>query len=727
MKTNLKSGNAVVRLLLCHGEKIGMVGIVVCAAMLAWSGLRVNRLEDSQTPNQLSSKSARAEDKVDGFTYRDYPDKEKLIAKELSADEAQIKVISLVHFPHPKTLFNGPVLDPIALRRDPFLFTAEDVEAHGDFGMWATANRDDIAIRYKKLEQMREQERLDREEEIARERTQRDGSNPRDFGGVPEYGASQGPRERAGNRGAPKGPVVIRPRTGARLQGYEEISARSWITVLAQVPIQQQHQQYEDTLKLARGYRQNADIPSYKGYVVERAEVTDEGQGPWQKLDPVAASTIESEIETYPVNVPDVIDPRVNHPILTHPLPPLILREWDKRVSHSLMPLASELDPEEKMALQENEQDEEDPAGKEATEEDIFGDGERGYRDTDRDGRRGSGRFAGPPGASGAGLGEYGAGPGGMGMGMGMMGPEAYGDEAYGGTGGYGGGMMMGMMPGGYGGGSGSMGRGRGVTLDTYTWDEETSHLLLRFFDHSEGVLPGHRYRYRVRLVLLDVNHDVAEKYLDATVTERRGPKGSRYRYTEWSKPSGIASVPHPARVHLMSAKPAKETNFTVESKLELLVKALNNEFAAEVSKADFFIRGSVINLREKPTLIKAAEYDPEEDSTEFDLRTGITLLDFLGGEKLHSKNKDLFAPTRALLMDAAGKLFVQSELEDAETVGDYEEALEKQSDPRRQRYGSGGYGSGGYGAEEGFGGPGGYGGGASEYGGGPGGFGEGR
>ena len=283
------------------------------------------------------------------------------------------------------------------------------------------------------------------------------------------------------------------------------------------------------------------------------------------------------------------------------------------------------------------------------------------------------------------------------GYGMGGDGGEGMGG-GYGGFGGYGGG---------YGGGVASLGRGSGVTLDTFRWDRETSHVLLRFFDDSKDVVPGHRYRYRVRLALKDVNRGVNEKYLDPTVNERRGANDKGFRYTQWSKPSGIATVPHPARVHLISAKPAKKSNFAAEGELELLVKALNSQFAAEIFKADFFTRGSVINLRDKASVIVSGEFDPEEDPDEFEFRTGITLVDFQGGHRLHNKNRDLVAPTRALLMDAAGKLFIQSELEDAEGVAEYQEALEQETDSRLRNRG----GPGGYGGEGEFGGGGGFGG----------------
>ena len=146
-----------------------------------------------------------------------------------------------------------------------------------------------------------------------------------------------------------------------------------------------------------------------------------------------------------------------------------------------------------------------------------------------------------------------------------------------------------------------------------------------------------------------------------------------------------------------MSAKLAKEGNFADEAELELLVKALDSEFAAEIAMSKEFIRGSVINLHDSVKVIWSNDFDKEEDSDKFSMRTGITLLDFQGGEKLSRKNRDLFSPARALLMDPAGKLFVQSELDDEEGVAEYQSALEQ--DPKDQR--GGGYNSRGFGGGE--------------------------
>ena len=75
-------------------------------------------------------------------------------------------------------------------------------------------------------------------------------------------------------------------------------------------------------------------------------------------------------------------------------------------------------------------------------------------------------------------------------------------------------GRGMGMGPGMGGGGMAA------TELPPYVWDRATKTLLFRFFDDT--VEPGRRYRYRVQLVVKDVNVDQPAKYLDPKVSTRQ-------------------------------------------------------------------------------------------------------------------------------------------------------------------------------------------------------------
>jgi hypothetical protein len=210
---------------------------------------------------------------------------------------------------------------------------------------------------------------------------------------------------------------------------------------------------------------------------------------------------------------------------------------------------------------------------------------------------------------------------------------------------------------------------------------------LFRYFDYK--VQLGHRYRYRVRLALADVNHGVSEMYLDKTVSERRSKiKKESFKtfiLTDWSEPSPVASVPLPARVYLASAETANESNYNDEPEVNILVKVFNSELPAELALEDSFLRGSVLNFEDKASVIWAdsADQGTEELNEKFAFRTGITVVDFRGGKRLSSKNRDLTVPARVVLMDPAGRLFLQNELDDSEPVTEYQDVIEGGQDSR--------------------------------------------
>jgi hypothetical protein len=231
----------------------------------------------------------------------------------------------------------------------------------------------------------------------------------------------------------------------------------------------------------------------------------------------------------------------------------------------------------------------------------------------------------------------------------------------------------------------------------------KTKYYLFRYFDSS--VEPGHRYRYRVRLALADVNSDsperrVAERYLDKTVTDRKaqGPKDNRgrpkpYRFTDWSEPSPVAAVPQPGLIYMAKVNPAIAANPNSEPEALVLIKTLDADNVAEVGLAAEFLRGSVMNvIKEKAQIIWSATFnqniDEDEEprpSPEFDFITGLTLLDFTGGEPLGG-NRGLPAPARALVMDSTGRMKVEEELDDLMPVREYNAIIETMNEARRAR-----------------------------------------
>lgn len=684
MKTNLKSGNALVRFLLAHGEKIGIAGMLACAGMLVWSSIGRDSLGPEKQPDKLVSQASNALQKVNAFTWDRLPEEEKKIARPISLDA--MKAVKPGDYPRYDLRWNRPIVASAGLRTDPLLLAAEDLEVSSDSGLWAVGDRE-TADR-KRFEMIKKSKRAEQERRQELDRKSKNDDRKGNNRGNALYGGGMGGLYGGrSNRNSPKRKaksdklIVLQSRAGVKLTGVEDVQEVSWVTVLARVPIRQQYQLYDDAFRNARGYVEQRDVPDYIGYVVERAEVTDAGPGDWKKIAGVVRQRLEAKLKSWPATSQEVIDSKYSHPILTHPLPPLLLREWDEKVTHSKMPLPSS----ERGQMFEEEEPEDQPEGKPGENTDIFADATTDKRLGTFQGERGGEVYRGqgrlPAGFGGG----YGGGPdggpdGGYGGGYGGMGGPGYGGGGYGGL--------------------GRNGEGIGqVSLGAFAYDGQVSHILLRYFDHN--VVPGRRYRYRFQLVFANPNYKVREKYLDKSVVERckkwcEEGKNPKYRRAEWSEPSPVVGVPMPGRVYVAGAKEAKENNFSDEPSAKLLIRDLNREHAAEIAMDDWFSRGSVINVRGKAKVIWVDRFEAE-DEVEFDFRTGTTLLDFSGGQKLSRKNSELTAPSRALLMDPAGRLTIHTELEDSEEVSEYELTLESASDSRNMQGGYGGGYGGGY------------------------------
>ncbi|QDS97996.1 hypothetical protein [Adhaeretor mobilis] len=698
MGKQLKSGNAIVRLLLKHGEKIAMLGIVACAGMLIWSSMGRERLDENNYPDRLETNVRNADQHVTNMKWEDFDPEEKKVADAVpvKGSGAVLTAVPEGAFKPWEMSWDQPVMAAVGYRMDPPLLAPIDLEVNAGSGLWASADEDEIRRRqiaaYNKAQE--EIKRREREREAAQEDSERGrGGRGGEYGGGEfgggEYGGGVGQRASTD----PDGAIVVRPRGAAGAQGIADITReKSWATVLARVPYETQMQLYRDALESARGYVAKDDVPQYYGYYVQRAELTHGKQSEWQTIAKVSDKYIIDIEQTWPRQAiqQDVIDKRYSHPLLTHPLPPMAVRSWGEDVTHSELPLPSLENP-----LLDEEEVEEEPAEDEGEVElDDFGN--RIVKTPNRRSR---------PSARGYGGGEYGGGEyGGGGYGGGEYGGGEYGGGEFGG-GGYGGGEYGGGEYGGAGyGGGASMPAERPQELPPFVWDMKTSELLFRFFDST--VEPGKRYRYRVKFALKDVNDERPVKYLDPTVTERRKTGSKKYRFTEWSEPSPVVSVPLPGLIFVAGGQEANENNFNDEPEAKLVVKTLNSRHAAEIAISQWFTRGSVINVFEKAEIIWAARFELEEGEKEpnFPFYTGMTLVDFHGGEAFSSKNKDLTEPTQVLFMDAAGRLIRQRELDDLEPVEEFTEIIESAVDSKaggNRGFGGGEYGGGEFGGGE--------------------------
>jgi len=668
MKAKLKGANGFVRFLLQHGEKVGIVAILAVAGMLIWSSLGRPVVDTTRQPPALTQEANAAKTSVENMSWESFPPEDKTDFGSFNArsDERVSKPVEPGNYPILPEKINPDVIPPVMLRQDPVLVAVTDLEVRPGAGLWMSSDPD--AIRENMQAAMEEAERLAQEAADEAERMADEaegegrgrGRGPGGPGGFGEGGRGGMMGEMTGMK-TKDGVLVIPPIQGAQMQGFEEITEQSWVTVLAKVPIKQQFQMYEDALATARGFNVTADQPQYIGYEIERAEVTEEGAGKFTLLKRVLPKTVIERMQTWPIQTPDLINPKYNHPLLTFPLPPMIMREWGDEITHTDLPIPT---PEELMAGPEMENPETPKPAEADDPNDPFGSAARRNTQPGMMGRGGEmGMYGGRGGEMGRGPGGYGGGrgmEGGRGMGMGM-----------GGRGEGGRGMGMGMG-------------GAGVTeLAEYAWDGVTKTLLFRFFDDT--VEPGHRYRYRVRLVLKDVNVDQPAKYLDPTVSARQAKQNLRYRMTDWSEPSPTAVVPRPGLTYVAQTKDLAAP----EPEARLIIKSVDSANAAEIAMDNWYPRGSVLNFVQKAKIIWSTMYkiDPEEpqDSPNFNFLTGLMLVDIDGGDQLVSKNRNLTAPARTLMMDSSGRLLMQNELAQGKKIREYDFIMKQDAEAARR------------------------------------------
>ncbi len=697
MKVKLKSANAVTRFLLAHGEKLGMAAVLAVAFLLIWKSLGRARLEPDKQPPRLIASADNATKHYEEMSWEKIKEKDPAEVVDVgafaaTAGDGVMQPVEPKAFPLIGSI-NPRVTDPIGLRTDPDLLAPEKLEVHSGSGLWAWS--DPETIKKKALEAL-EKAQKQANEDAEEARRMEDEQNGRRRGGRGGRGDGyRGEGARGGYGGGMGGlemtadnVAVVRPANAAGGQGFEDIRGVSWVTVLAKVPIKDQVEKYEDSLATVRGYDPQSDLPSYIGYQVQRAEITEEGDAEWVTLPTVLKRTIINAMESRPFEIPELANDKYTHPLLTWPLPSMVLRPWNKNVTHSDLPIPT---PEELMGGMDQDQ----PKAESEEKPD-----EEGLDDFAKQEKRNAAPQAAMQGEYGyAGRGIPGGYGGGFEMGRGV--PGGYGDRG-GIPGGYGGRGGIGMEMGGYG---AMMGRGAGAydNLPDKPWDGKTKYILFRYFDST--VKPGHRYRYRVRLALSDVNKDpIPEKYLDPTVVARKKEdKNKGYRTTDWSEPSPIAAVPQSGLIYVAKVNESKGFN---EPEARLIVKALDARpnVVAEAAVAEDFMRGSVINLlKRKASIMWSTSFQTQNEdgelvqSPEFDLLTGVTLLDFTGGGELN-KSRDLLAPARALVMDATGRMSIERELDQLKAIREYNyyETASRQAARNRQDDERGGRGGGG-------------------------------
>jgi hypothetical protein len=646
MKANLKGQGGAIALLLLHGEKLGMAIVGICALMFVYFSLTQERLPSNYAPENLTGKIRQSQQSISNIPWDDIP--EKHVAAELK-DIADIEVQAE---DYTISAINPPVIPPSALRTDPTLLPAEDVSGRGGSGLLAFIDEEIQKQRQLKRQTEAAQEAQDREKE--RSKPQQEDTNRRRNRGDEPADARQPSRRDAGGGFRPE---------GVALSGDERVELAHWACVVAKVPIKDQLRLYRDVFENARGSEQAGEFPDYRGFLVRRAEV---GTGQPLKWEPVAVydgkgrrvAPVMADIalqitRDWAASPLEVIDPSYTDllQVLLYPLPPLVGRDWGSEVTHPDIPLEAEAIDQSG----ENELADEAAVGKDArgategtADETLFGrpatsDSRKPSVKTST--RRNIGRPV--PSVRRPGLNAHPADDR-----VNLRAERGVGSER---------GASRAVLA-------------RGV-----------DYWLLRFFDFS--VQPGKRYQYQVQLVLADPNQDarVRKDWLDPVVLKRI-EKDGKYRFTEWSKPSATIGIPGAGNVRVAELKVPSDKVFNDEPRLKLLVESFGIDDktgkAMQVSLEKEFRRGWVANLTEDAeVLVDQNRFIEPVDSFKF--RTGITVLDMRGGERL---SRDKLRPGSALLMSAAGELSVRSELNDAEAVERYHAIFDKDTSRRSRK-----------------------------------------
>ncbi|MEX0793514.1 MAG: hypothetical protein WD045_10285 [Pirellulaceae bacterium] len=524
-----------------------------------------------------------------------------------------------------------------------------------------------------------------------------------------------------------------------------KVEGKPFVVVKELIPLKKQLDLYDAEFKDRANYNEGRDYPRYISFKVERSEMRPDGTwADWRGLSTEQAFT--DARTKWAFKPQEVAAPWYLDPILTFPLPPLLLRDAGKWGLHSEVPKyeppdqrlgmgrgMAQLEPEEEMPEEEENQDAvpaNGPTGLPGGLPGIPGmgrgpggmrgmggpggyDTEMGYEDPyssggyGPSGMTGRGRLAAPPntvlrrtgGAAGGSGGGYGADPG------------------YGGGAGYGSEM------------------GGGYTGGTSPYDAERK--LFRFVDAT--VRSNTTYRYRVQLWLEDPNYPqnpqvaptaraLEQDVLSRLAEVRRKdeeinkqhpglaqPWRTYYRTTDFSDASEAVQTPGSSSVLAGRVEAGRRVMQTGVANPRVLmlrdpvatVLGMRWDPAKEVGalvtqELKGLTRGSIIENKGDLWVLNPGTlaFEQKED---YNFRTSMMVLDMRGGEDLPGRlvdaNKErLKTPGEVLVMDAAtGKVSVRNELQDADEFNLFNFAkpeVKKQpkSDAPEDYYGDYGY-----------------------------------
>ncbi len=424
-----------------------------------------------------------------------------------------------------------------------------------------------------------------------------------------------------------------------------------FVAGVAVVPHRELFQSFMDAFQQADGFNPQRDRPTYIGFQLQRADVTGRSVDSLTESDWVNRGSSrfyqQLQLRLWAGAAKEIVSEKYRDPELTTAVPPVLLDNYAAFASHPDVPLGDEVRPQFDPRLQQDQA----PTGPI-----VPGADDEPFANTPPTTMLGSGSMM-----SG---GMYGSGS--------MSGGGMYGSES----------MMGGMS--GYG--------GMGMMLRV---EDQPDYKLIRFYDFRDfsgadpaAPVPGRQYVYRLRIAVEDPNFPanpglqprsgslssevfrrVEAETAKATETKRR----NSVRWSEFSEPSGIVSLPPTSAVFAGQVTPAQTRKMQLGGKEidvqmrpptgKLVVSQWSPEYQVPIPAELEVTRGSVlakrgdVNVPDPLALIVKKLPDA-------DVNTQGVVVDLAGGEKLAiSTDETQLAPSVMLWFTPDGGLKVSDEI----------------------------------------------------------------
>ncbi|MCH7727583.1 MAG: hypothetical protein IH991_14020 [Planctomycetes bacterium] len=704
MANNLNFGDGVKGFFIKHGEKVALATCGIILALFFAMGSTIDALPDDKTPDHLASMIARANTLINSDTNNGL-----LLAERrpntFDLIEDTGKTDSKAYPPIPG-IFAIEDVNKKALRDDPALFPPNQPIA--------TVIVSAIAVKSARSEDPLK----DFKPATVEPKKKKDDNKrrPRGRRGDPDDEEFQLPEMDDVDFGAAENAYKVFPPSlhlllkGAPAPAEAVANSANIVCIVTTVDYETQLREFEKTLSNALNYDPTVDRPTYLKFDAQVLDVTSDPEmvvdlakgmpederdrinqmwsassekafaSKWGRTwdsKTVTLEDISKDQKTYLIAdtvwqsilasrwyggpVAEVADPRYTHPNLSSAIPPFLMTDYENSVLHPDIPTLAALIEELKK---------EGPAtGLDWTDRDLIPDGENA------DMRNG-------------------------GVVM-PRGGRGFDDEP--------GDMLPGaMLPGVMGGGE-------------QTAEVLVPKKLVRFF--HLGAKPGRKYRYRVRVVLVDPNNPnegsssadnaqgnndagvrlpvvpgakpnarlLSDELMASTVRARLrqvrdadekyaakiGEAHKTYwRFSEWSVASAAVEVPVIAnRYFAGAASKARATKIGGKEKLwfvkgepsgKIVTSVWSSKYAVHIPAEQDVNLGSMLNFNKDADVLHPVNLSVLR-IPEFNFRTEVMVVDIQGGEILPSNNKEdpLLSPGELLLVDGNGNLFAQHELDD--------------------------------------------------------------